>query len=397
MGNGLQVIILGTMGQTPFAGMAWQVLHYLEGFRRLGFEVYYVEDTGNWPYDPARNAVTDDCSYALEHIGRLMAWAGLADRWAYRAATRENCVFGLSDSHFSRLFEQADVLVNLTGSTVLRDEHLRVPRRVFLETDPVLPQIEVAQGRQFTIDLLSAHTDFFTYAENLGAQDCGVPNGHFKYCPTRPPVILDWWTSSAGVSESENGRDSTSFRFTTIANWRQSGKDIEWQGETYTWSKHQEFLKFIGLPRRINHQIELALSNIDQEATELLTLHGWRIVRAVDVSTDISQYNDYIRGSRGEFTVAKDQNVRLRSGWFSDRSVCYLAAGAPVITQDTGFGNILPTGEGLFAFNTMDEILEAFDRIDSDYEKHSRVARDIAEEYFSAERVVGDLVAKAGF
>jgi hypothetical protein len=377
------------MGRTPFAGVAWQVLHYLEGFRRLGCDVYYVEDTGDWPYDPEQNTITDDCRYTVNYIARLVDWCGLSGRWAYRAAAQDNRVYGLSGSELAALLRRADALVNLTGATLLREEHLRVPVRVYLETDPVMPQVEVAQGRPFTIDLLAAHTHHFTYGENFGAPDCGVPVERFRYYPTRQPVVLDWW-------ESPPAPPGQPGRFTTIASWKQSGKDLEWNGETYTWSKHHEFLKVLDLPRRIGWPLELALACGDGEAIALLESNGWRVVDALALSGDIAPYRDYVRGSAGEFTVAKDQNIRLRSGWFSDRSACYLAAGKPVITQDTGFGNVLPTGKGLFAFRTMGDALAALDAIAGDYAGHSRAAREIAAEYFAAEKVLGRLAAEAG-
>jgi hypothetical protein len=388
------VVLLGMMGRTPFAGVAWQVLHYLEGFRRLGCDVWYVEDTGDWPYDPEQNAITDDCRYTVGYIGRLMAWRGMPSRWAYRAAAQEGRVHGMSESELARLYERADVLVNLTGATLLRDEHLRVPVRIYLETDPVLPQIEVAQGRSFTIDLLAAHTHHFTYGENLGAPDCGVPVERFTYRPTRQPVVAEWW-SQPGTSARAK-RNGSAARFTTIASWQQSGKDIHWNGETYTWSKHYEFLRFLSLPQRAGARFELALACGDDAALRLLRSHGWQVVDALGLSRDPFPYREYLLGSDGEFTVAKDQNIRLRSGWFSDRSACYLAAGKPVITQDTGFGNVLPTGRGLFAFRTTEDVLAALDALAADYEGHCRAAREIAAEYFAAQRVLGRLVEEVG-
>jgi hypothetical protein len=397
------VVVLGILGQTPFAGVAWQVLHYLEGFRRLGYDVYYVEDTGDWPYDPEQGGVTDDCRYTASYIARLMTWCGLPDRWGYRAAAQGGRSFGLAESQLAHLFEEADTLVNVTGSTWLRDEHLRVPIRIYLETDPVLRQIEVAQGRQSTIDHLSAHTHHFTYGENFGAPDCGVPLGRFDYRPTRQPIVLDWWTSAGRLARNGSRQPSAASAFTTISSWQQSGKDVEWNGETYHWSKHLEFLRFIDLPRRTGQPLELALApggaqatRLFTEAVQLLRSHGWWVVDAIVVSKDILPYRGFILRSRGEFTVAKDQNVRLRSGWFSDRSACYLAAGKPVITQDTGFGNILPTGRGLFAFRTVDEILDAFGQIDADYDTHAQAAREIAREYFAAERVLASLAERVG-
>jgi hypothetical protein len=389
--NKRRIIVLGIAGRTPFAGVAWQVLHYLEGLRRLGHDVYYIEDTLQWPLDLDKNAKTDDSGYTVTYIARLMAWCGMGDRWAYRAAEQNGRIYGLSESEFARVFEQADALINVPASTELHGEHPRVPIRVYLETDPVLPQIQVAQGRSFRIDLLSAHTHHFTYAENLGAPDCRVPLGPFLYRPTRQPVILDWWPSQTLRLPSANG-----CRFTTIGSWQQYGRDIEWEGEIYTWSKYHEFLKFIKLPRLSGESLELALACDDVEAIRLMTSHGWRIVDAIPLSKHFLPYHDYILSSRGEFTVAKDQNIRLRSGWFSDRSACYLAAGRPVVTQDTGFANVLPTGEGLFAFNAMEQILTAFDAIRSDYQKHSRAAREIAQEYFCAEKVLGKLLKDVG-
>jgi hypothetical protein len=155
-----KIIICGVMGQVPFAGMAWQVLHHLEGFRRLGHEVFYVEDTGSWPFDPNQNQVTADCAYAVRFIEQMVNWCGLSSRWAYKSAGEDGRVFGLSDQELAGLYGQADILLNLTGSTWLRDRQLDVPVRIYLETDPVLPQIEVARGETSTIEFLK-HTQSF--------------------------------------------------------------------------------------------------------------------------------------------------------------------------------------------------------------------------------------------
>jgi GT2 family glycosyltransferase len=185
-------------------------------------------------------------------------------------------------------------------------------------------------------------------------------------------------------------------RYTTIGNWRQEWREIKLDGETYSWSKHQEFLKFLELPSRSGTRFELALAGCEGDDRRMLDDHGWAIRDALPLSQNIDIYRQYICGSRGEFTVAKDQNVRLRTGWFSDRSATYLAAGRPVITQDTGFGNVLPTGEGLFAFSTLDDIVGAIESIEADYARHSRAATAIAREYFDAERVIGRLLQEVG-
>jgi len=381
------VVVMGIAGRTPFAGVAWQTLHYLEGFRRLGCAVAYVEDTGAWPYDAARNTVTDDPSYTVAYLARLMARCDLGGRWAYRGASRDRRYYGLGEHEVNELFEHADVLVNLCAATRLREEHLRIPRRVYLETDPVRSQIEVAKGDAAAIEMLNGHTHLFTYAENLGAPDCGVPVERFSWHPTRPPVILDWWSPTPPPPDGAP--------LTTVANWSQSN-DIEWNGVIYRWSKDAEFLKFIELPRRARASFELTLACGDPRAVERLRASGWQVRDAVGLSTDLEPYREYIRSSRGEFTVAKDQNIRLRSGWFSDRSACYLAMGRPVITQDTGFGNILPVGRGLVAFRTMEDVVESVDRINSDAAAHARAAREVAEEYFNAEQLLDEILQRVG-
>jgi hypothetical protein len=383
-----RLIVLGMMGQIPFAGMAWQALHYLEGFRRLGHDVTYVEDTGTWPYDPQIGDRTPRCEYTVAYLARLMAWSGLPDSWAYRAA-KGGGLFGLSEAAMAQRLERADALINLHGVTELRDRYVGVPVRIYLETDPVAPQIAVAKGERRIIELLDAHTHHFTFAENLRAPDCRVPSVRFRYVATRQPVVLDWWTATDGPGVTPK------HPFTTIASWRQTGRDIEWNGETLTWSKDVQFRDFLGLPRRSGRPFEIALAG-DADAWRLLSSHGWSITDAVALSADSLGYRDYIRGSRGEFTVAKAQNTRLRSGWFSDRSACYLAAGKPVVTQDTGFGNIVPTGRGLFAFQTLEQVLDAIEQINADYDAHARAARAIADEYFAAERILERLLTEAG-
>jgi hypothetical protein len=388
----LTIVVCGILGRSPYAGVAWQGLHYLEGFRRLGHDVWYVEDTGVWPFDLERNTVTDDPGYTLQFLARVLAWAGFGDRWAYRAASRGDDVYGPAASTLPALLHRADVLVNVTGATRLREEHLGIPVRVYLETDPVLAQLEVAQGNRSTIEALASHTHQCTFGENLGSADCWVPVERFHYRPTRQPVVVDWWSGGGGAPRA----DATRLRLTTVATWRQSAKDIRWQGRILRWSKHEQFLKLLDLPRRSNHVFELALTEADAGTLELLGAHGWRLRDAIPLTMDILPYRDYIQGSDAELTAAKEQYVEPGTGWFSDRSASYLAAGKPVITQDTGFGKVLPTGRGLFPFHTIDDLLAAVEAVAADYETHARAAREIAAEFFAAEIVLARLLADAG-
>jgi hypothetical protein len=311
---------------------------------------------------------------------------GFGDRWAFRGNYPGGRCYGLSETQILRLYREADAFLNVTGAQELRDEHLACPRRIYVETDPVASQIKVAQGDAGTIAALAAHDTHFSFGENLGAPDCRLPVERFRWLPTRQPVVLGLWA---------NPHPPGGGAYTTIATWRNQGKDIVHDGETYYWSKDREFMKFMDLPRRRKRPFELAVGR-DEQVQRLLADHGWRWRDSLEVSRDCATYRDYLQRSRGEFTVAKDQNIRLRSGWFSDRSACYLAAGRPVINQDTAFGNILPTGRGLFPFRTMADALAAVDAVEADYAGHCRAARELAEEYFAAEKVLGSLMTRAG-
>jgi hypothetical protein len=372
------------VGQYPIGGIAWQALHHLIGFRRLGYDAYYVEDSGSPAWNPETNSVGDDCSFGVEFLRRLMERFGLADRWAYLDGGRD-VWHGMARESVARLYGEADGLVNLCGATRLREEHLRCPVRIYLETDPCFEQMKIALGDEESRAFLAEHTHHFTYAENLGAADCPVPTVGFHWRPTRPPVVLDLW---AGGSAGE--------RFTTVANWQTTGKDITYQGETYLWSKHGNFIRFQDLPRRSKQPFELAVGAIPDEAKRELAENGWGLADSYQQSRDDRVYHDYILGSRGEWTVAKDILVRTRCGWFSDRSVCYLAAGKPVVTQETGFSRVIPSGRGLFAFTDMEEIVAAVEEINRDYAAHGRAAREVASECFDAEKVLGRMLREAG-
>jgi hypothetical protein len=385
----LRVVVLGMAGRVPFAGVAWQTLHYLEGLRRLGHDVRYVEDTGEWPFDVERNTITADPGYTVDYLQRVMAWGGFRDRWVYVAASEARRVYGASESAARQALDATDVLINLSGATVLRDEHRRVPVRIYLETDPVLPQLELAGGRQWTIEHLAAHTHHFTFGENLGRADCEVPEVSVPYRATRQPVVLDWWQPPAV-------EDDPTALFTTIASWRQTDKDVEWRGQTLRWSKDERFALVLDLPRRTRARFELALASVDDRSLARLTAHGWRVIDAIALTKDLLPYREYVGASGAEFTVAKAQNVCLRSGWFSDRSACYLAAGRPVVTEDTAFGHVLPVGRGLLAFRTLDEAAAAVESVMARYAAHRQAAREIAHEYFAAERVLADLLSGAG-
>jgi hypothetical protein len=385
-----KVVILGMMTKMPVAGVVWQNVHYLKGFEMLGFEPFYVEAHARTPTMLLSDDSTDGSELAAEFIAGVMSRFDLGnDRWAFHALHADGRVHGMSLERLLRLYREACLIVNLHGGTTPRPEHAETGRLVYLETDPVQLQVELAANLQESLDFLAPHVAFFTFAENLGEPGCGLPSDpRFRFVPTRQPVVLDYW---GGLGPPQ--RDA----FTTIGNWRQRWRDVTYDDETYHWSKHHEFMKVIDLPSRTSRwALELALSSIGQRDSEMLQSHGWRVVDGMARSQDTQDYRAYIAGSSGEFTVAKDQNVRLRTGWFSDRSATYLAAGRPVVTQDTGFGSRLPTGEGLFAYQTVEEAASALDAIASDPPRHQQRAQAIARDYFDAATVLGELVREVG-
>ena len=381
-----KIIVFGILFWFPLAGVTYQFLHYLLGLRRLGYDPYYIEDSGRWIYDPVLNDLSPDATPNLKAVVPVLESCGFGERWAFRGNYPGGKCYGLTESQLLRLYREADGFLNVTGAQELRDEHLACRRRVYVETDPVASQIRVAQADASTIKTLTAHDTHFSFGLNFGSPDCCVPLERFEWLPTRQPVALELWDNPIAPP---NGA-----ALNTIATWQNAGKDLVHQGETYYWSKDREFLKFVDLPLRRDVPLELAVG-VPKKVRQLLQKNRWQIVDPVRLSSDIERYRTYIRSSRGEFTVAKDQNIRLRSGWFSDRSACYLAASRPVLTQSTGFENHLPTGKGLFAFQTMEDILAAIDATETDFAGNCKAAREIAEQYFDAEKVLASLMQRA--
>jgi hypothetical protein len=388
MAKPLKLVVLGMMGRVPFGGQTWLYLNWLRGFSGLGHDVYYVEDDTVWPYDPEVNSVTDECSYAVRHIARSMERIGLPDRWAFRLADREGACWGMSEPELRELYRTCDALLNVVGATDLREDHLLAPLRIYVETDPVTSELRLANGDAHTAEAFSNHHVLATYGENYGAPDCGVPLDDREYVHTRQPVDIDLWP----MAFTPHAR-----YFTTIGNYRQEGGDVEWNGSMYYWSKHHEWEKFLELPHKTDQPFELAMMPDDGGDRERLVAAGWRLVSPLQMSLEVfGAYPAYIRASRGQFTVSKDQNVRLRSGWFSERDVCYLASGKPVVTQDTGFSNLLPTGAGLFAVDDVEEAVDAVEQINADYRRHCQAARAVAAECFEARGVAARLLAAVG-
>jgi len=384
-----KIVVWGLLSTLPVGGMVWQVLHYLVPLRRLGFDVWYIEDSYRVLYDlvnfsPALGL--EQCKDNIDRVARYMESVGLGNRWACRPLDGEPRG-ALDQSGLDRLYGDAIVGINLCGAEDLGDSQKAVRCRVYLETDPVASQVLVAQGNAKMIRILDDHHWHFTYGGNFGSADCRVPLERYNWIKTVPPACLEFWNSAPPAPWDAP--------LTTVLNWRHKAKDVEWLGESWRFTKDREFSRFLSLPGRSPLRLEMCIGGATDADLEEISRHGWSIKRSIDY-VDPDRYRDYIRNSAGEFSAAKELVVVTRSGWFSDRTVCYLAAGRPAIVQETGFSNFLPTGRGLFSFSNLDEAAAAIGAVASDYRRHADAARDIAHEYFDADRVVGNILRKVG-
>ncbi|MGB8169087.1 MAG: hypothetical protein WCF18_16440 [Chthoniobacteraceae bacterium] len=385
-----RIVVMGFMAGCPIAGVIWQHVHYIVGLQRLGHEVYYIEDSARLPYDPQKFEITNDYSYALAFLDKLSRQFGFEGRWAFcaRYLPGEPC-HGLTIERVRELYREADAIFNICGTQEMNADLLQSERILYIESDPGVEQIRVDKGEAKPIEYLSQHHKLFTFGESIGTPACPIPTHQFQWLATRQPVVTDFWKTDEPPPDGA--------LFTSVANWNTSElKDIEWRGERYLWSKTLEFLKFDDAPARAGEPLELATTPRDPATIERLKAQGWRLSSPDAMSVDWDLYRRYLQESKGEFTVAKDQYVRLETGWFSDRSACYLAAARPVITQETGFTRFYGGGKGLFAFRTMEEIAEAVREINADYPAHCRAAYEIAAEHFEATKVVASILERAG-
>ena len=377
-----RIIILGFMASCPVAGVIWQHLHYIVGLKRLGHDVYYIED-----YVPYyRQSFT--CAAAT--LRSLAEAFGFENRWAYCARSLTPAQsFGFDLPHVRQLYREADAIFNICGAQEVNEDIVNHDRLIMVESDPGVDQLRVDLGDTARGDFLAHHRMLFTFGENVGSASFPVPLHDLRWLPTRQPVIIEFWKTESSSAQ----HDAV---FTTVANWSTRGiKDVKWNGETFTWSKAESFLKFANAPQAMGQTIELGAEIQDQQTIELLLSKGWRLNPNMP-SADRTTYRQFIQNSLGEFTVAKDVYVRLNTGWFSDRSACYLAAGRPVVTQETGFTRFYGGHQGLLSFSNVEEIKEAGAAIRADYPAHSRAAYEIAREFFAAEKVLSSLLERAG-
>jgi hypothetical protein len=280
----------------------------------------------------------------------------------------------------------------VSGSALLRDEYLCCPRKVLIDTDPGwnhfvnYPRWD-ASPNWLNTHGYRAHDSFFTYAERIGQSDCLLPSLGLNWHPTRPPVIMDRWQTAE--------QETTGKKWTTVMTWNNFGKPVVYDNQVFG-TKEMEFNKIETLPQRLPRSaFMLAVGGSDYPAGHWQKL-GWEVQDSHAASVTAEHYRAFIQNSRGEFSVVKNLYSATRSGWFSCRSVCYLAAGRPVVIQDTGFSEFIPTGAGLFAFADVQTAEQAIELVEGNLALHQQAAREVAFEYFDSGKVLGKLLAQAG-
>jgi hypothetical protein len=378
--------VTGLIGQHPaLGGVTWFHLHYLLGLARLGHDVYYLEDSGEWPYrlnpDPSTGDwVARDPAPTVTYLENVMSRFGFDDKWSYRFPL-ESRWFGLSDRQRTELTESADLLINVSGTLEHPEHYRRVPRLVYVDTDPVFTQVKLARGEAAFCDRVNAHDLHFSYGECLSAG--AVPETGHRWSPTRAPVVLSEWNPATPQRSV----------FTTVMNWTSYDSEV-YGGQIYG-QKNVEFMRFVDLPSLVAPTIlELAIGMGKNETAPCDSLRhkGWHLVDPASVCSNLDSFRKYTESSHAEWTIAKHGYVAGKSGWFSERSARYLAAGRPVVAQDTGFTQIIPAGDGLLAFQTVEDAVAAIHEVELNYKRHAKAARDLAEEYFGSDKVLGRLV-----
>src|SRR5437667_634526 len=385
-----RIVVMGFMGSMPIAGVIWQHIHYIVGLQRLGHDVYYVEDSARIPYNPETFEVTTEFDYTAGLLNRLAREFEFRNRWAFCARyLTGNPTAGLRLKRIRQLYRDADAILNICGAQEFNDDLLVSDRILYIESDPGVEQIKIDKGVKSTIQYLGRHHALFTFGENIGTKSFPVPTHGLKWLPTRQPVVTDLWRTRRSPPRTAV--------FTSVANWSTSGlKDITWRGKKYLWSKSREFLRFISAPSKAGETFEMATNIDDTKTRRKFEQNNWHLTSPLQMSVDYWLYRDYIQRSTGQFTVAKNKNSRFETGWFSDRSGCYLAAGRPVVTQETGFTKNYGGKAGLLSFRSVGEIVDAVEEVNRDYANHSRAAYDIAREFFEAEKVLKSILDCAG-
>ncbi len=384
----MRIIVTGLVGQYALGGVVWDYVQYLLGFRALGHEVWYLEDTGMWPYHREREEICDDCSSNVRHLAEILADFDLGDRWIYRNEP-DGKYHGIEDAALAeKTIAEADVFVNVSGACWLREASSKIPKKLFIDGDPMFTQIHLhgdADGAR--LERMRAHDAHFTFGLGVGKPGCLVPVSEFDWKPTVQPVAMDCWEGL----RADAGNPAAG-AWTTVMNWV-SYPPVEFEGRSYG-QKDAEFAKFLDLPSQTRSHFLLAMGRGqgNLRPTEMLESKGWKIREPLEVIPDHRAYQDFLVSSKGEWSVAKNGYVQAKTGWFSCHTACYLAAGRPAVVQETGWSEFLPSGAGVFAFTDTASAAEAIAKIEADYENQCTAARDFARKHFDAATVCQSLL-----
>jgi hypothetical protein len=350
------------------------------GFQDAGHEVWFLEDSGDYPwcYDPDTEELDPSARYGVRFMADEMAAVGLDDRWVFRhgPSGRHD---GMSAERTADVLREADVFVNVSLTTPMRAEYLQIPHRLAVDTDPVFTQVRIAQGDGLLAGVAESHTRLFTFGRPP------LPGQQHAWVPTRQPVVSRFWPVAPPT-----GHDPP---FTTIMSW-QAYPPVVHDGIEYA-AKDKTSLDVLDLPALTDARLSIALGGGDNhwEARRLFGEHGWEITDPMEANGTSARFRRFLAGSAGEIGIAKHGYVAARSGWFSERTCCYLASGRPAVVSDTGWSEWLPTGEGVFGYTTAAEAARAIEAIRADPERHGRAARKFVEEHFAAAEVCDALLA----
>ena len=394
MPDRLRIIVGGLVGQYPLGGVAWDYFHYCLGLHQLGHDVYYHEDTWTWPFHPVGGYPVDDPAYTADFIRGFFARYApeLAEKWCYVLLHDKH--LGVGREAWREVCRTADVYLNVSGACFVPDDVGPNCRRVFVDTDPGYNQIVLATLPDWSQNVgrwaeqVRSHDVHLTYAENIHGGDCTIPHAGIDWVPTRCVATLPQWDRVRNTPPPPGGP------FTTVMSWRHFGGPLVWDGVEYH-AKVEEFDRFFDLPRRTKVPLEIAVGGKTYDP-ERVRQGGWQFARALPVSLTPEAYQDYIMCSVGEWSIAKNVYVATRSGWFSCRTACYLAAGRPAIVQDTGWADVLPAGEGCLAFSTPDEAVAALESVAAEPQRHAAAAYDFAREHVAPDRVLPKMLANIG-
>ncbi len=376
-----KIVLLGYIVRGPLGGLVWHHLQYVAGLKKMGHEVLFLEDSGDFPgcYNPETFELTEDPSYGLQFLKNIFSVFDLHSDWAYYDA-HKNTWHGRSMQQVLNFCNSADMVIDLSGVNEARDWWTNISVRGLIDTDPAFTQIRHLTGEK-DMQVAKLHTHFFSYGENFGKEGCLIPDDGFAWKGTRQPVVLDIWKKNG------EGREG---KWTTVMQW-DSYKEREYNNIKFG-MKSASFPPFASLPELMpGEEFELALGSPGAPVDELKS-KGWDIIDPLLPTKEPSAYQKYIARSKGEWTVAKQGYVISKGGWFSERSAGYLASARPVVVQDTGFGNILPTGEGLLCFSNIDEAVQQLEKVNKDYAFHCRRAREVASDYFDSSKVLSQLL-----